>query len=102
VATFLDALHDVTKLILNRPLGVVEVPPFDVGTREFINGIEKLTKEHNLVSVIGGGDSVAALEAFGNGKMDTVLYVRTGGGATLELLAGDLFPGVEAIAMYKE
>jgi phosphoglycerate kinase len=84
VATFLD-----------------EVPPFDVGTRGFINGIAKLTKEHNLVSAVGGGDSNAALEAFG--KMDTVSYVRTGGGgATLELLAGDLLPGVEAIAMYKE
>jgi phosphoglycerate kinase len=100
VATFLDALQGVTKLIMNGPLGVFEVSPFDEGTRAFINGIEKLKNEHNLVSVVGGGDSVAALEAFG--KMDAVSYVSTGGGATLELLAGDLLPGVEAIAMYEE
>lgn len=100
VELFLNALQGVTKLIMNGPLGVFEVPPFDEGTRAFIDGVEKLTKENNLISVVGGGDSVAALEAFG--KMDAVSYVSTGGGATLELLAGDLLPGVEAIAVYEE
>ena len=100
VAAFLDALQDVTKLIMNGPLGVFEIPPFDEGTRAFIDGIEVLTKQQNMISVVGGGDSVAALEAFH--KMDAVSYVSTGGGATLELLAGDLLPGVEAIAMYEE
>jgi 3-phosphoglycerate kinase len=100
VALFLDSLQGVTKLIMNGPLGVFEIVPFDEGTRAFIDGIEKLTKEHNMISVVGGGDSVAALEAFG--KMDAVSYVSTGGGATLELLAGDLLPGVEAIAIYEE
>jgi phosphoglycerate kinase len=76
------------------------VPPFDEGTRALVDGIETLTKEKNLISVVGGGDSVAALEAFG--KMDAVSYVSTGGGATLELLAGDLLPGVEAISIYEE
>lgn len=100
VAAFLDALQDVTKLIMNGPLGVFEIPPFDEGTRAFIDGIEVLTKQQNMISVVGGGDSVAALEAFH--KMDAVSYVSTGGGATLELLAGDLLPGVEAISMYEE
>ncbi len=100
VALFLESLQGVTKLIMNGPLGVFEVPPFDEGTRAFIDGIESLTKEQNMISVVGGGDSVAALEAFG--KMDAVSYVSTGGGATLELLAGDLLPGVEAIAMYED
>ena len=99
VALFLESLHNVTKLIMNGPLGVFEVPPFDEGTRAFIDGVEILTKEENMVSVVGGGDSVAALEAFG--KMDAVSYVSTGGGSTLELLAGDLLPGVEAIAIYE-
>lgn len=100
VALFLESLQGVTKLIMNGPLGVFEITPFDEGTRAFIDGIETLTKEHNLISVVGGGDSVAALEAFG--KMDAVSYVSTGGGATLELLAGDVLPGVEAIAIYEE
>jgi phosphoglycerate kinase len=100
VALFLESLQGVTKLIMNGPLGVFEIVPFDEGTRAFIDGIETLTKEHNMISVVGGGDSVAALEAFG--KMDAVSYVSTGGGATLELLAGDLLPGVEAIAIYEE
>jgi phosphoglycerate kinase len=99
VATFLGALQGVTKLIMNGPLGVFEVPPFDEGTRALVDGIETMTKEKNLISVVGGGDSVAALEAFG--KMDAVSYVSTGGGATLELLAGDLLPGVEAISTYE-
>jgi phosphoglycerate kinase len=100
VSLFLDALQDVTKVIMNGPLGVFEIPPFDAGTRALIDGIEVLTKENNLISVVGGGDSVAALEAFG--KMNAVSYVSTGGGATLELLAGDLLPGVEAIAMIEQ
>ena len=100
VALFLESLQGVTKLIMNGPLGVFEIVPFDEGTRAFIDGIETLTKEHNMISVVGGGDSVAALEAFG--KMNAVSYVSTGGGATLELLAGDVLPGVEAIAIYEE
>jgi phosphoglycerate kinase len=99
VAVFLQALQPCTKLIMNGPLGVFEVPPFDAGTRALVDGMEDLTKQ-GLISVVGGGDSVAALEAFG--KTGAVSYVSTGGGATLELLAGDLLPGVEAIANFEE
>ena len=59
-----------------------------------VDTIVGLTKK-GCVTVVGGGDSVAALEAFG--KTKEVTYVSTGGGATLELLAGDKLPGVEAI-----
>jgi phosphoglycerate kinase len=99
VAVFLEALKPCTKLIMNGPLGVFEVPPFDAGTRALVDGMETLTQQ-GLISVVGGGDSVAALEAFG--KTGAVSYVSTGGGATLELLAGDLLPGVEAIANFEE
>jgi len=77
-------------------MGVFEVVPFDEGTRGLVDVLTTLTATKNCITVVGGGDSVAALEAFG--KTDQVSYVSTGGGATLELLAGDLLPGVEAIA----
>ena len=95
VALFLESLQGVTKLIMNGPLGVFEISPFDEGTRAFIDGIETLTKEQNMISVVGGGDSVAALEAFG--KMDAVSYVSTGGGASLSMLEGKKFAAVELL-----
>lgn len=76
-------------------MGVFEVLPFDEGTKGLVDVIVDLTQNNGCISVVGGGDSVAALEAFG--KTNDVSYVSTGGGATLELLAGDLLPGVEAI-----
>jgi phosphoglycerate kinase len=94
VDKFIDALKGSTKLVFNGPMGVFEVVPFDEGTRGLVDGICDLTKQ-GTVTVVGGGDSVAALEAFG--KTGDVSYVSTGGGATLELLGGDKLPGVEAI-----
>ena len=75
-------------------MGVFEIPPFDNGTKGLVDTLETLTK-NGCLTVVGGGDSVAALEQFG--KTDVVTYVSTGGGATLELLAGDVLPGVAAI-----
>lgn len=95
---FMESLEGSTKLVFNGPMGVFEVVPFDEGTRGLVDGIAALTKE-GTVSVVGGGDSVAALEAFH--KTDQVSYVSTGGGATLELLGGDKLPGVEAIPDFK-
>jgi len=94
VALFSEALGKVTKLVLNGPMGVFEIPPFDNGTKGLVDALETLTKG-GCLTVVGGGDSVAALEQFG--KTDAVTYVSTGGGATLELLAGDVLPGVAAI-----
>eukprot|EP00538_Stauroneis_constricta_P006598 CAMPEP_0119571448 /NCGR_PEP_ID=MMETSP1352-20130426/44123_1 /TAXON_ID=265584 /ORGANISM="Stauroneis constricta, Strain CCMP1120" /LENGTH=431 /DNA_ID=CAMNT_0007621129 /DNA_START=791 /DNA_END=2086 /DNA_ORIENTATION=- len=92
---FEEALTGVTKCVFNGPAGVFEIAPFDIGTRGLVDTLVKITKEDNCITVVGGGDSVAALEAFG--KTKEVSYVSTGGGATLELLAGDKLPGVEAI-----
>jgi 3-phosphoglycerate kinase len=95
-----EALAGATKIVMNGPLGVFEVAPFDEGTRGLVAILKDLTANHGCVTVVGGGDSVAALEAFG--ETAAVTYVSTGGGATLELLAGDVLPGVAAIADYAE
>lgn len=95
VQKYRDALKGCTKVVMNGPAGVFEVKPFDEGTRGLVSILEEITQK-GTITVVGGGDSVAALEAFG--KMDAVSYVSTGGGATLELLAGDELPGVTAIA----
>lgn len=98
VALFDDALSGCAKVVFNGPMGVFEVVPFDEGTKCLVDVLEKITKE-GTVTVVGGGDSVAAMEQFG--KTDVVSYISTGGGATLELLAGDELPGVTAIADFK-
>jgi len=95
VEALTKVLTGSSKLVFNGPMGVFEIPPFDVGTKGLVDLLARLTKDEGCVTVVGGGDSVAALEAFG--RMKDVSYVSTGGGATLELLAGDVLPGVEAI-----
>lgn len=98
-ALFKEGLAEATKIIFNGPMGVFEIEPFDTGTKALVDAIEERTK-NGAISVVGGGDSVAALEKFG--KTDAVSYVSTGGGATLELLAGDVLPGVAAISDFEE
>lgn len=98
VSLLRETLELSTKLVFNGPLGVFEIPPFDSGTRSLVDILEDLTIK-GCVTVVGGGDSVAALEAFG--KTNAVSYVSTGGGATLELLSGVKLPGVEAIPTLK-
>jgi 3-phosphoglycerate kinase len=88
------SLDGVKKIIFNGPMGVFEIAPYDEGTIGLVEAIEECTKK-GAISVVGGGDSVAALEQFN--KTSAVSYVSTGGGATLELLAGDELPGVTAI-----
>jgi phosphoglycerate kinase len=99
VSLFQEKLQPATKLVFNGPMGVFEVPPFDAGTRGLVQVMADLTKS-GCITVVGGGDSVAALEAFGRTK--DVTYISTGGGVTLELLAGEVLPGVAAIADFKE
>jgi phosphoglycerate kinase len=77
--------------VWNGPMGVFEMPPFDAGTR----GVAEAIAASNAVSIIGGGDSAAAIEQFG--FADKVSHVSTGGGASLEMLEGKKFASVELL-----
>lgn len=90
-----DAIVKQAKTILwNGPLGVFEFPNFDTGTRALGDSIVAQT-EAGAFSLVGGGDSVAAVKLFG--LEDKVSYVSTGGGAMLESLEGKTLPGIAAI-----
>jgi phosphoglycerate kinase len=88
----LDSLH---TLLWNGPLGAFEIEPFGEGTFALARKAAQLTKTGSLVTVAGGGDTVAALNAAGVGKDFT--YVSTAGGAFLEWLEGKELPGVAAL-----
>jgi len=98
VKLFDKSLVGTTKLVFNGPMGVFEIEPFDEGTKGLVDSLERITSD-GTITVVGGGDSVAALEQFG--KSDVVTYISTGGGATLELLSGLVLPGVAAISDFE-
>jgi phosphoglycerate kinase len=89
------ALDDAATLVWNGPLGAFEMTPFDQGTVTIARFAADRTKSHGLVSVAGGGDTVAALNAAHVAERFT--YVSTAGGAFLEWLEGRKLPGVEAL-----
>jgi phosphoglycerate kinase len=94
-----EALSDVLKtcrtLVWNGPLGAFETPPFDAATVALAQTAAALTKEGSLVSVAGGGDTVAALNHAGVAEDFT--FVSTAGGAFLEWMEGRVLPGVAAL-----
>ena len=96
-----EALADVLKtcrtLVWNGPLGAFETPPFDTATIALARTAAALTREGSLVSVAGGGDTVAALHHAGVASDFT--YVSTAGGAFLEWMEGRELPGVAALAI---
>ncbi|MEN8966013.1 MAG: phosphoglycerate kinase [Polaribacter sp.] len=90
-----DGIVNKSKTILwNGPLGVFEMESFAAGTIALGHSIDNATK-NGAFSLVGGGDSVAAVKQFG--FADKVSYVSTGGGAMLEMLEGKTLPGIEAI-----
>jgi phosphoglycerate kinase len=90
-----SALARMRTLVWNGPFGAFEVEPFDTGTVEVAEAAAELTQAGKLVTVAGGGDTVAALNAAG--VADRFTYVSTAGGAFLEWLEGKALPGVEVL-----
>jgi phosphoglycerate kinase len=90
------ALEEARTLVWNGPLGAFETPPFDQATVAVAKNVAVLTRAGKLLSVAGGGDTVAALGAAG--VTDELSYVSTAGGAFLEWLEGRELPGVAALA----
>lgn len=90
-----DRLGDCRTLVWNGPLGAFEVPPFDSATSTVAAAAARLTKNGKLLSVAGGGDTVAALAHAGVSEDFT--YVSTAGGAFLEWMEGKTLPGVAAL-----
>lgn len=95
VADLIERLRGCRTLIWNGPLGAFETAPFDQGTNEVARAAAELTKSGSLVSVAGGGDTVAALN--NAGVAEDFSYVSTAGGAFLEWLEGRPLPGVVAL-----
>jgi phosphoglycerate kinase len=95
VADLAKTLADCRTLVWNGPLGAFEIPPFDAGTNAVAREAAKLTKAGKLLSVAGGGDTVAALAHAG--VVEDFSYVSTAGGAFLEWLEGKDLPGVAVL-----
>ncbi|MCF2874625.1 MULTISPECIES: phosphoglycerate kinase [unclassified Tenacibaculum] len=91
---FAEVIAKSKTILWNGPLGVFEMEKFATGTVALGNAIAEATA-NGAFSLVGGGDSVAAVKQFGFG--DKVSYVSTGGGAMLEMLEGQTLPGIEAI-----
>jgi phosphoglycerate kinase len=90
------AIDEAATLVWNGPLGAFETVPFDAGTTEIARHVAARTRAGKLVSVAGGGDTVAALA--NAGVKDQFTYVSTAGGAFLEWMEGKVLPGVAALA----
>merc|ERR1712228_850325 len=91
-----EFLSDCKTVIMNGPMGVFEMEKFAKGTFGIVDILADLTKEGDCVTIIGGGDSVAATEL--SGRAGDMSHISTGGGASLELLEGKVLPGVAALA----
>ena len=94
VELFRNAIEGAKTIVWNGPMGMFEEKPFDEGTIAIAEAVADAT-EKGATSIVGGGDSVAAVKQAG--LEDRISHISTGGGATLEFLAGDPLPGVEAL-----
>ena len=91
IERFTEKIKGAETIIWNGPMGMFEVPPFDRGTR----AIAEAVAASGAMTIVGGGDSVAAVTEAG--VADRITHISTGGGASLEFLAGDTLPGVAAL-----
>ena len=94
IALFQKALEDCQTIIWNGPMGVFEFEKFANGTNKIATTLAELSAK-GCCTIIGGGDSVAAVEQAGQAQ--SMSHISTGGGASLELLEGKVLPGVAAL-----
>ena len=93
IKLFSAEIAEAATIVWNGPMGVAELTPFAKGT----NAIAKaLAANEDCISIVGGGDSVAALH--NSGVADKITHISTGGGASLEFLEGKILPGVAALS----
>jgi phosphoglycerate kinase len=93
IALFEDEIAEARTIIWNGPMGVFEMPAFARGTNEIAKAV---ARNHDATTIIGGGDSVAAIQQAG--VADRITHISTGGGASLEFLEGKTLPGVAALS----
>ena len=91
IAAYCDAVKDAGTVIWNGPMGVFEFPAFAVGTK----AIAQALSETDAITIVGGGDSAAAVEQLG--YADKMTHISTGGGASLEFMEGKVLPGVACL-----
>jgi phosphoglycerate kinase len=95
VAAYSEVIAGAKTIFWNGPMGVFENPAFAKGTIAIAEAVSRAT-ETGAFSVVGGGDSVSALKA--TGKKNKISHISTGGGASLEFMAGKDLPGVQALS----
>ncbi len=91
---FRDKIVDAKTIVWNGPMGVFEIPPFDTGTKDIAMAVAEAT-ENGAISIVGGGDSAAAVKNLG--LEDKISHISTGGGASLEFLEGKKFKCLEIL-----